>query len=111
MSASYANQQLMSGQPGRPITDDDRPQGRELAAMPGSAGSFPARQDALDWQVFAAAFEKRNGFVPHPMDTGHKEYFHWFTVGAHEEFMGRLTVKPNELVLAARLETTDTADQ
>ena len=62
---------------------------------PCSAGSFPARQDALDWQVFAAAFQKRNGFVPHTMDTGHKEYFHWFTVGAHEEFMGRLTVKPN----------------
>lgn len=61
-------------------------------------GSFPARQDALDWQVFATAFEKRNGFVPHTMDTGHKEYFHWFTVGAHEEFMGRLTVKPNAVI-------------
>lgn len=36
MSAFYANQQMMSGQPGRPITDDDHPPGRELAAMPGS---------------------------------------------------------------------------
>jgi len=60
-----------------------------------SAPSFARRQDDLDWGVFAAIFEKRNGFAPHPRDTGHQDAFHWFTVGAHEEFMGRLNVLSN----------------
>jgi len=45
MSASFANQQLMSCQPGRPITDDASQQGRELAAMPGSV------RQSLFWPV------------------------------------------------------------
>jgi hypothetical protein len=50
----------------------------------------PGAQDAIDWGVFAAKFHERNGFLPHRQDSGHQEYFHWFTVGAHAEFMGRL---------------------
>lgn len=47
-------------------------------------------QDAIDWGVFAAKFTARHGSIPRRDDPHHSEYFHWFTVGAHEEFMGRL---------------------
>jgi len=52
-------------------------------------------QDEIDWNFFAEKFEKKYGFAPHRRDSGHQEYFHWFTVGAHAEFMGRLNGAQN----------------
>lgn len=52
-------------------------------------------QDDLDWKVFAKKFERRNGFEPNRSDRLHREYFEWFTTGAHAEYMGRLDVQPN----------------
>jgi len=53
-------------------------------------------QDEIDWSFFAGKFEKKYGFAPHPRDSGHQEYYHWFTVGAHAEFMGRLNGAQNK---------------
>ena len=47
-------------------------------------------QDAIDWGVFAAKFAARYGSLPRRGDSHIEEYFYWFTVGAHQEFMGRL---------------------
>ncbi len=79
-------------------TGNDEIEGGGCAAPPCSAAPSHARlQDGLDWQVFAERFNSRNGFDPSRGDKQHKEYFHWFTVGAHAEFMGRLNVQQNSI--------------
>lgn len=54
---------------------------------------FDGPQHFRDWTVFERIFREREGFHPEPRDTRAKELFHYFTAGAHEEFMGRLTVE------------------
>jgi len=78
-------------------TDAPSPIGGEgLAAVPGSASLIAnTNQDEIDWGFFAGKFEKKYGFAPHRRDSGHQEYYHWFTVGAHAEFMGRLNGAQN----------------
>jgi hypothetical protein len=68
-------------------------------ALPPTAGSASfignTNQDEIDWNFFAGKFEAKYGFAPHRRDSGHQEYYHWFTVGAHAEFMGRLNGAQN----------------
>lgn len=52
-------------------------------------------QDSIDWGVFAAKFVLLHGSLPVRGEPTSEEAFHWFTVGAHAEFMGRLNPKPN----------------
>lgn len=81
---------------------DTTQRGQGLPAEHGSAAPSHARlQDDLDWKVFAEKFEKRNGVAPDRKNDLHSEYFHWFMVGAHAEFMGRLNVQPNTEGLAS----------
>ena len=70
---------------------------RSLAAMPGSAYLI-ANQDEIDWNFFSGKFETKYGFAPHRRDSGHQECYHWFTVGAHAEFMGRLNGAQNTTI-------------
>lgn len=77
-------------------TDSDSQWGETCAAPVFSAVPSHARlQDDLDWKVFAKKFQRRNGFEPHRNDSLHREYFEWFTTGAHAEYMGLLYVQPN----------------
>lgn len=72
------------------------PAGEGLGAMPCSASLIAnTNQDEIDWSFFAGKFEGKYGFAPNRRDSGHQEYYHWFTVGAHAEFMGRLNSLPN----------------
>jgi hypothetical protein len=76
---------------------------RSLAEMPSSASLIAnTNQDEIDWNFFAGKFEAKYGFVPHRRDSGHQEYYHWFTVGAHAEFMGRLNGAQNHLFNRSR---------
>lgn len=47
-------------------------------------------QDVIDWSAFAKKFKQREGFDPNPRDSRAKELFMWFSIGAHEEYIGRL---------------------
>ena len=79
-----------------PNSKTDNLANEDCRPVPCSTVPLRARlQDDLDWKVFAKEFESRNGFAPHRRDGQHKEYFHWFTFGAHSEFMGRLKVQAN----------------
>ena len=58
-------------------------------------------QQSLDWRVFAEWFERAEGFAPNPKDTRACELFRWFTIGAHNEFMGRLNISTPATVRAS----------
>lgn len=51
-------------------------------------------QDDIDWNVFKRHFIEREGFEPNPLDSRVISLYHYFSKGAHEEMMGRLTPKP-----------------
>lgn len=52
---------------------------------------FDGPQHVRDWMAFERYFREREGFSPSPGDSRAQSLFHYFTAGAHEEFMGRLT--------------------
>jgi len=63
------------------------------APVPGSA--IP--QETLDWERFRKHHLEREGFEPNCRDIKVITLFHYFTFGAHEKYMGRLTV-PNKQI-------------
>ena len=90
----------LGGYPNCPICHNADPAKEKaddpLAPTAGSASLIAnTNQDEIDWSFFAGKFEKKYGFSPCRRDTGHQEYYHWFTVGAHAEFMGRLNGAQN----------------
>jgi len=54
---------------------------------------LPPGQDASAmpwWAEFAEFFERKEGFRPHPRDSGHKRLFEYYVEGAwHENQMGQ----------------------
>lgn len=51
--------------------------------------TLPAGQDVSTcewWSEFAEYFESKEGFAPHPHDTGHKRAFEYFVEGAFQQY-------------------------
>jgi hypothetical protein len=52
------------------------------------------RQDETDWQRFSSVFKEHIGRLPNRRHIYVKMLYHYFTAGAHEEYVGRLN--PNK---------------
>jgi hypothetical protein len=80
-----------------------------LAAPSGSG--LTEQQNALDWKRFAHVFQSREGYLPNSRDARVQELYIYFSLGAHEEFMGRLTIPnyawncPEHLIPIQKVET------
>lgn len=59
----------------------------------GSNALLGERDFDLDWTRFCFWFERREGFAPTKGDSRAESLFGYFTAGAHDQHMGRLTPK------------------